>query len=705
MTIDFATAFAALTAPLPDQARAQTAGLPSGRRPFRWQQRLFDMFCQGIVPDACDIPTGLGKTSVLSIWLAALDLTRAENRLPRRLVYVVDRRAVVDQATEEAASLAQNLDDTTGSAPPVVAELRRRLRLRRGQTLPVSTLRGQLADNRAWLDDPTAPAIVVGTVDMIGSRLLFQAYGVSPRMRPVHAALLGHDALIVLDEAHLVPPFQTLIEQVSGLTKDSARESQVTADAPFAIPPMRTMALSATGRGTKGLTFALAAEDVEKDATIRQRVGAPKWLRLEETSTSRLAEMMAARALSLGAEGERIVIFCNSRKTAQDVYNRLERALGKQASRGDNIELIVGARRVREREQLASSFVFRRFAHAAKGDAPAGNDAAFLVATSAGEVGVDIDAEHMVCDLVAWERMVQRLGRVNRRGEHPESLVEVFVAAPDKEAETPPGTPSIEACREPFVSPRWKPRSDGRRDTSPATLLRLREDSDFRELTDAATTGEALRPALTKAVVDAWSMTSLEAHTGRPQVAPWIRGWVDEEAPQTEVLWRQSLPLRPDDAEQVVTRELAAFFDQAPPHLSEILETETYRVVDLLRARAKRVSRKSSDFAGDPAEDAEAGDEGSAQASLAPLASAADAAAPRLNRRSAVAVVLDRDGSVAELLLLQDILDRDVRRLHSSFANRRVVFDARLGGRRHWMVPALRRSRRKARRLYGATSA
>jgi CRISPR-associated endonuclease/helicase Cas3 len=411
-------------------------------------------------------------------------------------------------------------------------------------------------------------------------------------------------------------------------------------------------------------------------------VGAPKWLWLEETSTGRLAEMMAARALSLGADGERIVIFCNSRKTAQDVYGRLERALGKQASRGDNIELIVGARRVREREQLANSVVFRRFAHAAKSDAPAGKHAAFLVATSAGEVGVDIDAENMVCDLVAWERMVQRLGRVNRRGEHPESLVDVFVVAPDKEAETPPGTPSIEACREPFESPRWKPRSDGRRDASPAMLLRLRKDPDFRELTEAATTGEALRPALTKTVVDAWSMTSLEAHTGRPQVAPWIRGWIEEEAPQTEVLWRQSLPLRPDDAEHVAARELAAFFDQAPPHLSEILETEAYRVADLLRARAKRVSKKSSDFAGtpDPAEAPEAGDEGSAHASPATLALAANAAAPCLTRRSVVAVVLDRDGSVAELLRLQDVLDRDVRRLHSSFANRRVVFDARLGG-------------------------
>src|SRR6185437_11208262 len=52
---------------------------------------------------------------------------------------------------------------------------------------------------------------------------------------------------------------------------------------------------------------------------------------------------------------------------------------------------------------------------------------AFLVATSAGEVGVDLDADHMVCDLVPWERMVQRLGRVNRRGgENREAQVIVF---------------------------------------------------------------------------------------------------------------------------------------------------------------------------------------------------------------------------------------------------------------------------------------
>ena len=86
--------------------------------------------------------------------------------MPRRLIYVVDRRAVVDQATIVADEIQEKSE---------------------GSELRVSTLRGQHVDNREWLTDPAAPAIVVGTVDMIGSRLLFSGYGVSRKMRPYHA--------------------------------------------------------------------------------------------------------------------------------------------------------------------------------------------------------------------------------------------------------------------------------------------------------------------------------------------------------------------------------------------------------------------------------------------------------------------------------------------------------------------------------------
>jgi len=44
----------------------------AGFSPMPWQERLFSLAADGRFPDACDIPTGLGKTSVIAIWLLAL---------------------------------------------------------------------------------------------------------------------------------------------------------------------------------------------------------------------------------------------------------------------------------------------------------------------------------------------------------------------------------------------------------------------------------------------------------------------------------------------------------------------------------------------------------------------------------------------------------------------------------------------------------
>src|SRR5262245_41124299 len=93
----------------------------TGNVPFDWQERLFQKFLNGDFPDACDIPTGLGKTSVMTVWLIALAyLIRVrERKIPLRLVYVVDRRVIVDQATAEAENLLRKLSEalSDGSNP------------------------------------------------------------------------------------------------------------------------------------------------------------------------------------------------------------------------------------------------------------------------------------------------------------------------------------------------------------------------------------------------------------------------------------------------------------------------------------------------------------------------------------------------------------------------------------------------------------
>ena len=101
-----------------------------------------------------------------------------------------------------------------------------------------------------------------------------------------------------------------------------------------------------------------------------------------------------------------------------------------------------------------------------------------------------------------------------------------------------------------------------------------------------------LYPPLTRPLVDAWAMTSLEDHAGRPEIFPWLRGWVEDDEPQTGVVWRHYLPLRfranSGDPETAPDRDVRAFFAAAPPQTSEILETDTSRVVEWLRKRARK---------------------------------------------------------------------------------------------------------------------
>jgi CRISPR-associated endonuclease/helicase Cas3 len=80
--------------------------------PFPWQQALFNEFTQKEFRKTCDVPTGLGKTSIIAIRLLALvNQARADalKDFPRRLIYVVNRRTVVDQATRETEHIRQTL--------------------------------------------------------------------------------------------------------------------------------------------------------------------------------------------------------------------------------------------------------------------------------------------------------------------------------------------------------------------------------------------------------------------------------------------------------------------------------------------------------------------------------------------------------------------------------------------------------------------
>ena len=243
----------------------------TGNDPFDWQDRLFREFVNGDFPNACDIPTGLGKTSVMAIWLIALGylLRRTDRKIPLRLVYVVDRRVIVDQATDEAENLLDKLihaQTDTSSPLHSLARTFREASMKGNESLiAISTLRGLKADNREWCLDPSRPAIIIGTVDMIGSRLLFSGYGkVGINHRSLQAGLLGQDTLVVIDEAHLSPVFVSTLLDIKRAIHQTAL-----------LRPFHVMSLSAT-LSVSGKTLAIDEQKELQNEQARLRLNAKK---------------------------------------------------------------------------------------------------------------------------------------------------------------------------------------------------------------------------------------------------------------------------------------------------------------------------------------------------------------------------------------------------------------------------------------------
>jgi CRISPR-associated endonuclease/helicase Cas3 len=83
---------------------------------------------EGRWPSLLDLPTGTGKTATVDVAVFHLaldaDVPARERKAPRRIVMVVDRRTVVDQAFERAKKIA---DAVTKASRGPLSQVRERL--------------------------------------------------------------------------------------------------------------------------------------------------------------------------------------------------------------------------------------------------------------------------------------------------------------------------------------------------------------------------------------------------------------------------------------------------------------------------------------------------------------------------------------------------------------------------------------------------
>jgi CRISPR-associated endonuclease/helicase Cas3 len=377
----------------------------TGNAPFAWQSRLALEITQGDVarvdwPDVCALPTATGKTSLILIGLYALAMHPEAHR---RIAYVMDRRIVVDATYELAKDIRDRLADPEKhpGLVPFAALLRARLDLPEdAPLLEAHLLRGGLGEPLARLTSPLTPTILVGTVDQLGSRLLFRGYGVSEGMRPISAGLLSHDTLWILDEAHLSRPFAETLQSV------------VASVATTAIPglrPLQVIEVSATPRATKRKVFKLGIQD----AAIKPRLDASKPVTLVDGAGKTADKIVRLVTAALANGKRRVGVIVNRVLLAREIFTKLKTPLEKA---GAERLLLIGPIRGTDRDALYGQASIK--ALSAKADADFERPIV-AVCTQTVEVGADLDFDALIVQSAPLDVLRQRFGRLDRTGKRP----------------------------------------------------------------------------------------------------------------------------------------------------------------------------------------------------------------------------------------------------------------------------------------------
>ncbi len=375
-----------------------------GFDPFPWQQTLVDGIASSNKwPDVLDLPTGSGKTAALDAAVFHLALrVDAPVKAALRIALVVDRRLIVDDAFERAKKIASTLNEGT-TENPVVLEVASRLQRLAGEfssPLVVQRLRGGAPLEHDWARTPTQPTILCSTVDQVGSRLFFRGYGVSDRMKPVHAGLLGTDTLLLLDEAHLSEPFRQTLRSVCSIGRASIKVALLSATP--GNEGVRRLTLSSQDWSHPRLRRRL---ETHKSVTLGRAIrGNTKSAALVFADEARgLATRLKERNVSPVAVG----VVVNRVLLARDIFDAL-----REDDKSD-VVLMTGRARNVDRDRISDALVAFRTGNEEK---RARAKSLFVVATQCLEVGVDLDLDGLVTQAASLDALRQRFGRLNRAG-------------------------------------------------------------------------------------------------------------------------------------------------------------------------------------------------------------------------------------------------------------------------------------------------
>ena len=342
------------------------------------------------------IPTGLGKTlGALGAW-SWHRLERADERWPRRLVWCLPMRVLVEQTeavVRDALARQGRLWDGSSAHAGKVG---------------VHVLMGGADAGGDWELFPEECAVLIGTQDMLLSRALNRGYAAGRARWPLEFGLLSHDALWVMDEVQLMDV---------GLATSAQLQAYQDEDAPKGMRPRHSWWMSATLQPTWLKTVDTAAQH---DAWARSPCVVPSAERADglgairkslttttvapdHTKTFAALSLDAHRRLADGEHGRITLVVCNTVKRASETFDALRGLAPEQ-----DLRLVHSRFRPSERAEWRTEFL-------TKERCTPGVDRV-IVATQVVEAGVDISAGAVITDLAPWPSLVQRFGRCARYG-------------------------------------------------------------------------------------------------------------------------------------------------------------------------------------------------------------------------------------------------------------------------------------------------
>ena len=369
------------------------------------------------LPELVHAPTGAGKTATAVLgWLWRYFF--AGKPTPRRLVYCLPMRVLVEQTRDEVWKWLKNLG--------------------LDEKVKVHVLMGGEGAEE-WDLHPEKPAILIGTQDMLLSRALNRGYGMGRFRWPMHYGLLNNDALWVLDEIQLMGTGLATSTQLQAFREalgvyGTAKTIWMSAtllprwlasvDYRNRIEPELQLTTHCLDPNTDyqadGLRERWEAKKPIQRATLlhpveQEEEAEPTVVLFTADESAHVAEFVKAKH----QPGSLTLVIVNTVDRCRALFEAIRalytpRTRGKGRAAAQNapaptpeLKLIHSRFRPQEREEWRSWLTAKELPALGR----------IIVSTQVVEAGVDLSARTLITELAPWPSLVQRFGRCNRRGE------------------------------------------------------------------------------------------------------------------------------------------------------------------------------------------------------------------------------------------------------------------------------------------------